>query len=101
MTANRFNGDKIDLTLIPPDATREEALVWMMGQKKYGRDNWEALWGENTVNSVMASLLRHTLAIQMGESHDDESGLQHAAHIRCNAAMLIRYFNGRDDNAET
>lgn len=90
--AKRFNKGKIDYTLVPLEALSEEAKVWQMGEQKYGRDNWQKLWGEDTVNVVLASLLRHAYAIQSGQSHDEESGLQHAAHIRCNAAMLIKYF---------
>lgn len=97
--ALRYNDGKVDFSLLPVDALEAEARVWAMGEKKYGRDNWQKLWGDKTVNVVMASLLRHAFAIQKGEELDPESGEQHAAHIRCNAAMLIRYFNqrGRDD----
>jgi hypothetical protein len=95
--AKRFNADKVDYTLVPTDALTEEAKVWMAGEKKYGRDNWQKLWGSDTVAVVLASLLRHAYAIQSGESHDAETGFQHAAHIRCNAAMLVRYFNNKLD----
>lgn len=95
-TADRFNDDKPQLSkifeYIPEDALLEEAAVWESGAKKYGKHNWEKLWGEDTPHIVMDSLLRHVASIVNGESHDKESGLQHAAHVRCNAAMLIRYF---------
>ena len=94
--AKRYNSGKIDLTLIPVDAQRAEAEVWAKGAEKYGRGNWEKLWGKDTVSVVLASLLRHATAIQDGEINDPETGLQHAAHIRSNAAMLIRYFNGKE-----
>jgi len=93
MTAKRFNTGKIDFTITPVDALIEEAKVWSMGEKKYGRNNWEKLWGDKTVEVVMQSALRHSNAILQGEFIDEESGLQHAAHVRCNMAMLIRYFN--------
>ena len=91
--ANRFNTGKTDFTLIPVDSMEAEARVWMQGQEKYGRGNWEKLWGDDTPTVVIQSLYRHMLAILDGEIYDKESGEQHAAHIRCNAAMLIRYFN--------
>ncbi len=90
--ANRFNADKIDLSLLPVKACEEEAKVWMMGEKKYGRYNWQKLWGDKTTGVAMASLLRHAFAILDGEVTDKESGLYHAAHIRCNAAMLIEHY---------
>jgi len=95
--AKRFNDGKVDYTMVPLDALTEEARVWMAGEAKYGRDNWTKLWGEDTVNVVLASLLRHAYAIQSGEENDPESGLQHAGHIRANAAMLVRHFNSIRD----
>jgi len=89
--ASRFNTGKIDLALLPAAACQEEARVWMMGEEKYGRDNWKKLWGDQTITVVMASLLRHAFSILDGETVDSESGLDHAAHIRCNAAMIIEY----------
>ena len=89
--ALRYNAGKVDFTLIPVDAMEEEAKVWAVGEKKYSRNNWEKLWGEDTVRVVTASILRHTMAILRGETRDPETGLLHASHLRCNAAMLIRY----------
>ena len=91
--ADRFNTGKLDFTLLPTDALEAEARVWMVGEKKYSRDNWQKLWGDDTIPVVMASLLRHAFAIQAGELRDTETGEYHAAHIRCNAAMLIRHHN--------
>ena len=90
------------------DAEEAEARVWMHGLEKYttyddagnvlvsGRENWTKLWGDDTVLEVMKSILRHVKAIQKGEDLDigpDGSGLLHAAHLRANAAMLIRHYN--------
>lgn len=93
--ADRFNEGKVDYSLIPVDALEAECRVWMLGEKKYGRDNWHKLWGEDTTRVVMASLLRHAFAILNGEEIDPETQQHHAAHIRCNAAMLIRDYNNR------
>ena len=90
--AKRFNAGKVDLTLLPVAACKAEARVWMKGAEKYGRKNWEKLWGEDTTNIVMASLLRHAFAILEGETVDPETQEYHAAHIRANAAMLIHYY---------
>lgn len=91
--AKRYNTGKLDYTLLPQDALDAETKVWQLGLDKYGRNNWEKLWGDDTVNVVLASLLRHAFAIRRGEFIDAESGEQHAAHIRCNSAMLIRHYN--------
>ena len=94
--AKRFNSGKVDLSLVPVAATIEECRVWMGGQQKYGRANWKKLWGEDTTNVAMASLLRHAFAILDGQEKDEESGCYHAAHIRCNAAMLLEYYDRRE-----
>lgn len=91
--ATRYNQGKIDFTMLPIDALEIEAKVWMMGAEKYGRDNWYKLWGDDTITVVMQSMLRHVFAIQRGELLDPESGIHHGAHIRANAAMLIRHYN--------
>jgi hypothetical protein len=91
--AKRFNEGKVDYTLIPINAQRAEARVWMLGEKKYGRYNWQKLWGSDTVPVVMGCLLRHAYAILEGEDYDKESGQPHAAHIRANAAMLIEHLD--------
>ena len=98
-TAKRFNEGKVDLTLIPYDAEIEEARVWMMGEEKYGRNNWEKLWGEDTVDLCLACSLRHINAMKRGELIDNESGLPHAAHVRCNMAMIIRYMKEIEDDS--
>ena len=93
LDALRYNSGKTDFTLLPVDALEAESNVWMMGMEKYGRNNWEKLWGDETKNVVMQSAMRHMMAILSGEDIDNESGQPHAAHVRCNMAMLIRYYN--------
>lgn len=86
--AKRDNSGKAKLSYIPRRAQEAEARVWEFGGKKYGRRNWEKglPW-----LSVIDSLLRHAMALQSGEINDPETGEHHAAHIRCNAAMLIEF----------
>lgn len=96
--AQRNNQGKVDLSFLPVKACEAECRVWMFGFNKYKeRNNWKKLWGENTVNVAMASLLRHSFAILNGEVTDKESGEYHAAHIRANAAMLIEYYERQKD----
>lgn len=84
----RFNEGKPRVELLVPEAMIEEAKVWAFGAKKYGDHNWTRgmAWSK-----VIACILRHTFAIMRGEDTDPESGCLHAAHIKCNASMLIWY----------
>ena len=100
LDALRYNSGKTDFTLLPVDALEAESNVWMMGMEKYGRNNWEKLWGDETKNVVMQSAMRHMMAILSGEDIDNETGQPHAAHVRCNMAMLIRYYNETEKSNE-
>jgi hypothetical protein len=84
----KHDQEKPLVALIPGSALLEEAKVWTFGAKKYG--NWN--WANGLVYSrLVSAMLRHTIAIMMGEDKDPESGLLHAAHIRCTAGMLIEF----------
>jgi hypothetical protein len=90
----RHNSDKLRYDLIPPLANREYAKVWTQALGKYPEGNWEKgmPWTE-----VIASAMRHLEAIRLGEDIDTESGLLHAAHLQCNAAMLTEYYFTKQD----
>ena len=90
----RHNSDKLRYDLIPPLANREYAKVWTQALNKYPEGNWEKgmPWTE-----VIASAMRHLEAIRLGEDIDAESGLLHAAHLQCNAAMLTEYYFTKQD----
>ena len=88
-SGKRFNEGKPRVDLLVPIALEAEAEVWAMGAKKYGDYNWQRGMKWTT---VMASMLRHIFAMMKGEDFDKESGLLHAAHIKCNATMLIYYY---------
>lgn len=96
--ALRNNTNKLELSRIPADALEAEAEVWMKGADKYpddegGNPNWEKLWGDRTLKICLDSLERHALELRKKKFFDKETGCHHAAHIRCNAAMIIRYVN--------
>ncbi len=93
MKGTKHDQDKAPLALIPPEAEEEEARVWAFGAKKYGLHNFRK--GLSYLR-ILSALRRHTNAIILGEDVDRETGLPHAAHIRCCAAMLI-VFKGRAD----
>lgn len=98
----KHDADKPMVALVPASAVLEEAKVWTFGAKKYGAHNWRK---GLTYLRILSALLRHTFAIVAGEDTDAESGLLHAAHIRCCAGMLIEFqLNKRtelDDRAQS
>lgn len=84
----KFDGDKPVMALVPPRALEEEGKVWTFGAKKYSYWNWTK--GIHYVR-ILSAILRHTMALMAGQDVDPESGLHHAAHIRCCAGMLIEF----------
>jgi hypothetical protein len=79
--------------LIPAEALEAEGYVWGFGARKYGEHNWR---NGLSVLRICGAILRHTMAIMRGEDIDSESGQPHAAHIRCDAAMLIAFRDRKD-----
>lgn len=69
-------------------ASVEVIRVWEHGEKKYAAFNW--MKGMSW-NSVIGCYMRHVQKIQQGTTVDEESGRLHAAHLVCNAMMLVHY----------
>ncbi|RWB08760.1 MAG: hypothetical protein EOQ39_18890 [Mesorhizobium sp.] len=116
MTMLRYNAGKPPLTLVPTAFIRTIAAGWGgsllatptlliedvarvldFGSKKYSANNWRK--GGRWV-TVLDCAFRHMNKIARGETHDDESGLHHYAHVGCNIAFLMEFIeqkSGEDD----
>lgn len=86
----KFDGDKLRPDLIPPSATRALAEVLTFGARKYKPNNWRNC---SDLGRYEAAMLRHILAYQEGESHDEESGMPHLWHAMTNITFLIELDN--------
>jgi hypothetical protein len=64
--------------------------VLTYGAQKYARDSWQKV--PNGRQRYKDALDRHLNAIDMGESHDEESGLPHIFHAVCNL-MFVAWFD--------
>ena len=86
--ADRHNSGKPQLSFIlsAPNAISEIAKVFEFGVEKYARDNWKKGLDRN---ETVDSLLRHLTAAENGEILDNESKLQHLAHVAWNAIVLL------------
>jgi len=93
----KFDQGKPRMALMPFDALYKIAGVFTYGAEKYSEDNWS----EGMRHRRMAdALLRHLTAYLNGEDLDDESGLDHLAHMNCCAQMLYAMYlrgAGEDD----
>lgn len=90
----KFDIDKARMDLLDPLALVELSNVLTAGAKKYAAHNWRN--GIN-VSRLVAAAYRHLTALNSGETLDPETGLQHAAHLMCNAMFLIWTLEKRPD----
>ena len=92
--ANHFDDQKPRLELLPADALTEWARAMTFGATKYGDHNWRKglAW-----TRVLGSMARHMTAFMSGQDNDPESGVNHMAHVMCNAAFLLHYTNHKPD----
>ena len=70
------------------EASQAVIRVWEMGEKKYAKFNWMKgmPWSE-----IINSYQRHVMKMYNGHQVDEDSGEHHAAHLICNAMMLVHY----------
>lgn len=90
----RYNEGKLRPTLIDYPSLTPLLEVLEYGAKKYAIDNWK---NPMELKSILDSLLRHTHALASGETHDEESNLQHIGHIMANA-MFFSYHANKNTN---
>ncbi len=97
----RHNAGKRRWGLLPFNALEEVVKVLEVGAIKYGSFNWQKglSWTE-----TFESLQRHLLKWFNGENVDEESGLNHMAHVATNSLFLLYFVltgKGRDDRPKT
>lgn len=84
----RFNSGKRNWHLLPYDALGALVDVFDYGATKYADRNWER--GQR-YSICYSALLRHLTKWWAGETHDEESGCLHLAHVVWNALALLTF----------
>ncbi len=100
-TAQKFDGEKNRMELIPASAIEALGRAMTYGSRKYDDHNWANgfEW-----DRLVGSLLRHMNAWRAGQDLDPESGLSHIDHVLANAAMLAAHIEeglGNDNRRKT
>lgn len=93
---SKFDGDKPQFGLLPPDSLKAVAEVMTTGAKKYSANNWCSL----EIGRIMDALERHIKAFQSGEDYAEDSGQHHLAHAMANTMMayhIMMNFPEQDD----
>ena len=96
----KFDAGKPAMELLAPDALLGIATILSYGAKKYDARNWEKgmSWSR-----IIGGILRHLMAIMVGEDTDPESGLPHVDHLGCGVMFLSAYMKrgiGTDDRGK-
>ncbi len=87
----KFDADKVQYDLIPPQALMALGDVLTYGAQKYAPNNWKNV--DNPESRYYNALMRHLEAWRAGEGADPESGFPHLAHVLCNAVFLLEFYN--------
>jgi hypothetical protein len=83
----KFDGAKIDWTILPWQPLEDVVAVLEFGAKKYARDSWQTV-PNGRVRYVRAAF-RHLVSHALGEVNDPESGLPHLAHAACSVLFAL------------
>jgi hypothetical protein len=87
-SGQRFNEGKPDFTLVSGACLRGIARGMGYGLKKYSRNNYLSGGDKMSYLCILASLLRHAVALKEGQDVDEESGLLHIDLLNSNGNML-------------
>lgn len=91
------DGGKTDWSIIPFHLLEGLPRVLMIGEDKYGRENWRKL---DNPDRTFSAIIRHLTAYQKGDKLDEESGLSHLYHVMANCLFLIGYDEREDGGTE-
>lgn len=83
----KFDGDKLDWSLMPFEQLEDVVKVLMIGAKKYQRDNWKFV--DDAERRYFNAAMRHIIAYQNGQYYDDETKQPHLAHAICCLLFLL------------
>jgi hypothetical protein len=93
MPGTKYDGEKLQYTLIPPHALEQIARNLTVGLKKYKeRDNWKKV--PNAKQRYLDALYRHLEAHRRGEMFDPDSSVPdmlHLAAVAVNAMFLMEF----------
>lgn len=90
----KLDADKPRMDLMDAYALEELSKVLTFGAQKYEAHNWR---NGLPISKIIAACYRHLGCINNGSDLDDETGLQHAAHLMCEAMFLVWMIHHRKD----
>jgi hypothetical protein len=83
----KFDGGKLQYSLLPPLALRETVKVLTFGAEKYEPDNWKRV--PDGQRRYFDAAQRHLWAYKEGEIYDPETSVSHLAHAICCIMFML------------
>jgi Domain of unknown function (DUF5664) len=90
----KFDGGKLQYSLLPPLALEDVVKVLTFGAQKYEPDNWKRV--PDAKRRYFDAAQRHIWAYKAGEINDPESGVNHLAHAVC----CLMFINDLDNSGD-
>lgn len=87
MKSKKYDTDKLQYDLLPPECIKAVVDILTFGAKKYEAHNWKKL--PNAKERYYNALMRHVEQWRMGEKIDSESKRLALAHVATNAMFLL------------
>jgi len=84
----KYDNDKPQYSLVPPDALHETVKVLTFGASKYSPENWRHV--PDLQRRYLDALQRHLYAYQKDQKQDPESGMHHLAHAACCLFFMLQ-----------
>ena len=78
---------KLRWDLLPLKEIEDIVKIYTFGAEKYGDNTWQNLKGG--YNRYKAAMFRHLMEFEKGNINDEESGLNHLAHMAWNAIAML------------
>jgi hypothetical protein len=84
----KYDSNKLEWDLLPIDALCVIIMVFMFGAKKYGKRNWE---NGMDWSRMYNAACRHMTKWYVGQTFDEETGINHLAHAIVSLMMVLSY----------
>lgn len=85
----KYDGDKLEYSLVPKGVINKVVKVLGFGAKKYAKDNWRYV--DNAKERYYNAGMRHLNQWWEGEKNDPETGENHLAHAMCCLIFLLAF----------
>ena len=85
--SKKYDEGKLRWDLLPLKEIEDIVKIYTFGAEKYGDNTWQNLKGG--YNRYKAAMFRHLMEFEKGNVYDDESGMNHLAHMCWNAIAML------------